>query len=118
MLDEQDIQKIKKIISERKKANEFYKINSKTYEKFLDMEEQAFSSNALSKKMKELIATGISIVINCESCMEWHIHKSIKSGATKEEILDAINIGIEMSGGPGTVSSRFALKILEYYKLI
>ena len=29
--------------------------------------------------------------------------------------VEAIEVGIEMGGGPATVSSRFALKVLEYY---
>ena len=63
-----------------------------------------------------MIALGISIVINCESCIEWHIKEALKSGASDKQILEAIEIGIEMGGGPATVSSRFALKVLEYYE--
>ena len=63
-----------------------------------------------------MIALGISIVINCESCIEWHIKKALKSGASDRQILEAIEVGIEMGGGPATVSSRFALKVLDYYE--
>ena len=34
---------------------------------------------------------------------------------TQEQIIEAIGVGIEMGGGPATVSSRFAMKVLEYY---
>jgi AhpD family alkylhydroperoxidase len=81
------------------------------------MEAAAFADRALSKIYKELIALGISLVLNCQSCLEWHIHQALKSGASKEQILEAIEVGIEMGGGPATVSSRFALKVLEYYAL-
>ncbi len=47
--------------------------------------------------------------------MEWHIKEALRSGASERQILETIEIGIEMGGGPATVSSRFALKILEYY---
>ncbi|MFW9784966.1 MAG: carboxymuconolactone decarboxylase family protein, partial [Candidatus Heimdallarchaeota archaeon] len=59
----------------------------------------------------------ISVVINCESCMEWHIAEALKSGATEDQIIEAIEVAIEMGGGPATVTSRFALKVLEYYKM-
>lgn len=118
MLDDQDKEKIRKIIQERKESDKFYSKNSETYKKFVEMEQATYSSGVLDKKIKELIATGISVVINCESCMEWHIHEAIKSGATKEELIEAIDVGVEMSGGPGTVSSRFALKVLEYYNVL
>ena len=77
------------------------------------MEEAAFSDGALSKKNKELIAVGISLVINCESCMQWHMEQAVESGASKEEVLESIEVGIEMGGGPATVSARFALEVME-----
>lgn len=80
------------------------------------MEQKTYKDGDLSKKQKELIAIGISVVINCESCMEWHIKQAIDDGATDGEIIEAIEVGIEMSGGPGTVSARFAMNVLEYYK--
>jgi alkylhydroperoxidase/carboxymuconolactone decarboxylase family protein YurZ len=48
--------------------------------------------------------------------MEWHIKQALNDGALQEEIIEAIEVGIEMSGGPGTVAARFALSVLEYYK--
>ena len=115
MLNENDINKIQKIIRDRKSSHNVLTKNSSVYNEFLKMEEAAFKSGNLDKKYKELIATGISIAINCESCMEWHINEALKSGATYEEVMETVGVGIEMGGGPATVSSRFALKVLEYY---
>jgi AhpD family alkylhydroperoxidase len=77
------------------------------------MERAAFSDGALPKKVKELIATGISVVINCESCMQWHIEQAKEAGATKREVLEALEVGMEMGGGPATVSARFALEVMD-----
>ncbi|MFW9923837.1 MAG: carboxymuconolactone decarboxylase family protein [Candidatus Thorarchaeota archaeon] len=116
ILTEEDVNKIEKIISDRKLSHSYLITNnSDVYKKFILMEESTYSEGSLEKKVKELIAIGISIVINCESCLEWHIHEALKAQANKEQILEAIGVGIEMSGGPGTVSSRFAIKVLEYY---
>ena len=113
----EDREKIEKIVQDRKIANEtFLSKGSKVYKSFLDLERKTFSDGNLKKMHKELIAIGISIVINCESCLEWHIKEALKSGASEEQILEAIEVGIEMGGGPATVSSRFALKVLEYYR--
>jgi AhpD family alkylhydroperoxidase len=87
--------------------------DSKAYKAFLQMEEAAFSDGALSKKQKELIAIGISVRINCESCMQWHIEQAAASGASYIEVLEAVGVGIEMGGGPATVSARFALQVME-----
>ena len=88
-------------------------LKSKVYERFLEMEKAAFGEGKVPKKYKELIAVGISVVIDCESCMQWHIEQAAKAGASQQEVLEAVEIGIEMSGGPGTVSARFALDVME-----
>ncbi|MHA1931386.1 MAG: carboxymuconolactone decarboxylase family protein [Promethearchaeota archaeon] len=116
-MDQKDKEKIERIISGRKEAHDFLlNKKSKVYQSFLELERNTFKDNYLSKMNKELIALGISAVINCESCMEWHINEALNSGASEEQILEAIEVAIEMGGGPATVSSRFALKVLEYYK--
>ena len=111
-----DKNKIEQIVKTRKKAHAYYLKNSKVYQAFVDMEQKTYQDGNLSKKQKELIAIGISVVINCESCMEWHIKQAIDDEATELEIIEAIEVGIEMSGGPGTTSARFAMNVLEYYK--
>ena len=106
--------KLKEITQRRKRAHQkLVSAHSKVYKAFLAMEEEAFSDGELAKKHKELIAVGISVVINCESCMQWHIEQSVQAGANEKEVLEAIEVGIEMGGGPATVSARFALEVME-----
>lgn len=106
--------KIEEITLKRKKAHKnLLDLNSKTYSAFLEMEKATYSDGMLSKKIKELIAVGISVVINCESCMEWHIKEAAHCGATKEEVLEALEVGMEMGGGPATAYARFALEVME-----
>ena len=105
---------IEDIRKKRKQAHtKLLSLKSKVYEKFLQMEKAAYADGALKKKEKELIATGIEVVVNCKSCMEWHITEAAKSGATMREILEAIEVGIEFGGGAATVSTRFALEVLD-----
>jgi AhpD family alkylhydroperoxidase len=77
------------------------------------MEAAAFSDGALTKKIKELIAIGIFIRIDCESCMQRHIEQAAANSATHDEVLEAVEVGIEMGGGPATVSACFALNVME-----
>ncbi|MHA2366153.1 MAG: carboxymuconolactone decarboxylase family protein [Candidatus Hodarchaeales archaeon] len=115
-MDIKDIEKIEKVIRDRKETHKkFIDKGSKAYKSFLDLEKEAFSEGILGKKNKELIALGISLVINCESCIEWHTKEAINSGASEDEIFETMEVSFELGGGPATVSSRFALKVLEYY---
>jgi len=88
-------------------------LKSRVYQAFLELEKAAFSDGALPGKIKELIVLGISVVVNCESCMQWHIDQAAKAGASMEEVLEAVEVGIEMGGGPATVSARFALEVMK-----
>ncbi len=114
-MENSEKEKIEQLIKARKKAHSFYSKKSRVYRSFVDMEQNTYKDGKLSKKQKELIAIGISVVINCESCMEWHIKQALNEGATRDEIIESVEVGIEMSGGPGTVSARFAMNVLEYY---
>lgn len=111
-----DKDRIEQLVKTRKKAHAYYAKKSKVYRSFVEMEQNTYSDGQLSKKQKELIAIGISVVINCESCMEWHIKQALDDGAGEKEIIEAIEVGIEMSGGPGTASARFAMNVLEVYQ--
>jgi len=106
--------KIDEISRRRKEAHAQLKsLGSKVYDAFLLMERAAFADGALPKKTKELIAIGISVKSDCESCVQWHIDQAAAAGATMREVLEAVEVGIEMGGGPATVTARFALEVME-----
>ncbi len=107
-------EKIDHIRRIRKTANQYFLKRSEVYRKFLDLEAAAFKDGALGKKEKELIAIGISIINNCESCLEWHIREALEASATETQIIEAIGVALEMGIGPTTVAARFAAAVLEY----
>src|SRR5664279_2564410 len=108
------MEKLEELTARRKAAHaRLVALRSKVYAGFLAMEKAAYTDGALPKKQKELIAVGISVVKVCESCMQWHIEQAAASGASFDELLEAIEVEIEMGGGPATVSARFALEALD-----
>ncbi|HYL99385.1 MAG TPA: carboxymuconolactone decarboxylase family protein [Blastocatellia bacterium] len=46
----------------------------------------------LDTKTQELISIAASLVAKCQGCIEGHIKKALSSGATREEISEAISI--------------------------
>lgn len=106
--------RIDDLIQRRKKAHQrLLELDSSVYAAFLDLERATYRDGALSTRHKELIATGISVVINCESCMQWHVAQAARSGATEREVLEAVEVAIEMAGGPATAHARLALEVME-----
>jgi AhpD family alkylhydroperoxidase len=110
-----DKEKIERIVKTRKQANAYFSKKSSVFRLFCEMEDKTYEEGSLSVKQKRLIAIGIAVAINCESCMEWSIKQALDNGATEEEIIEAIEIAIEMRGGPATSYSRFAMNVIRYY---
>jgi len=105
---------LEEITARRKRAHaKFVALKSDVYRGFLEMERAAYADGALPKKQKELIALGISVVTDCESCMQWHIEQAAAAGASFEEIFEAVEVAMEMGGGRATVSARFALEVID-----
>lgn len=108
------VDKMDEICEKRREANRrFHALKSRVYDAFLEMEKATYTNGALSKQTKELIAVGISVQVNCESCMQWHIEQAAAAGASLRQILEAVEVAIEMGGGPATVAARFALDVMQ-----
>lgn len=59
---------------------------------------EVFKNGALSSKEKELIALALSCTLKCEKCLTHHAEEAKKYGATPEEILEAIEVAMYITG--------------------
>ena len=66
----------------------------KIYFKFY---EETYRKTAIDRKTKELIAIAASLASHCKGCLEGHIKKALKYGATKEELSETIAITMGVS---------------------
>ncbi len=55
---------------------------------------ETYKTSALDRKTKELVAIGASLTAKCQGCIEGHLRKALKYGATREEISEAIAIAM------------------------
>lgn len=53
----------------------------------------------MNEKIRELIAVGASITANCQPCLQIHVDKALKSGADRQEVSAAIEIGHRVRKG-------------------
>ena len=112
-MSDSDTERIEQIRRARKNGHAFFADRSAVYLKFVELEQAAFADGALSRREKELIAIGISVVNGCEPCLEWHIPQALAAGACEDQVVEAIGVAMEMGIGPTTVTSRFAATVLE-----
>jgi AhpD family alkylhydroperoxidase len=60
----------------------------------------------LDKKTIELIATAVSICLDCSPCTDFHITEALTCGATSQEINKVFKIVMAVSAGKRKVFSR------------
>ena len=66
---------------------------------------------AISTKNKELMGFVIGIVQRCDDCITTHCDAAIKTGATMDEIKEAIQIALLMGGGPEYMYGGHAIEV-------
>ena len=59
--------------------------------------EETYKKSNIDRKTKELIAIAASLASHCKGCLEGHIKKALKYGATKEELSETIAITMGVS---------------------
>jgi AhpD family alkylhydroperoxidase len=69
------------------------------YRAWLEFDKKAFEAGALDKKTKELIALGIAHVTQCPWCIDAHVRKAEKAGATEQELAEVIFVAMAMASG-------------------
>jgi AhpD family alkylhydroperoxidase len=71
------------------------------------------SDGALPAKTKILMALAVVASKQCERCVVMQMQSALKSGATKEEIMETMDVIFITSGAPAVAACRDALKMLK-----
>ncbi len=58
-----------------------------------------FADGALSAKIKQIIAVAVAHVTQCPYCINGHTKAALRTGATAEELMEAIWVAAEMRAG-------------------
>ena len=83
---------------------------------FMNLHAAALKDQALSAKVKELIALAIGISVRCNGCISIHVNDALKAGASREEIMETIGVAVMMGGGPSVVYGTEAMEALNQYQ--
>jgi AhpD family alkylhydroperoxidase len=73
------------------------------YKAYAQLHGAVLGPGALSTSTKELIALAIAVTRECDGCIAAHADGAARSGATADEVAEAIGVAILMNGGPATV---------------
>ena len=72
----------------------------KVSEAFGKLFQASFVEGALPLKIKELIAMCMSLAVNCPECSKGHAEEALKTGATEDEVAEALAVALIFVGGP------------------
>lgn len=89
------------------------KMKPDTAAAFVTFDQQVFKEGALSTKAKELIAVGAAHATRCPYCIEAHVDRALKAGASDEEIAEAVFVGVSLNAGAAFAHSFFAMNRLK-----
>lgn len=82
---------------------------------FARLRKKGVDEGALSAKVKELMALAVSIAVHCEGCVVYHVHDAIAAGATRQELLETLGVGLMMAGGPGSIYVAYAMDAIDQF---
>ncbi len=78
---------------------------------YADWNRKVFEPGLLGKKTKELIAIACTYMTRCPWCIEDHAKIAMKTGATKEEIAEVIQIAMTLSSSAPIAYRNIALDV-------
>lgn len=88
-------------------------MNPELFEHYKKCDDGIQEDGALSAKVKVLMSLAVMASQRCEPCCESQMRSALNHGATKEEIMETMNVIFITSGAPGVATCKRALKLIE-----
>lgn len=71
------------------------------------------AGGALDVKSKELLGLVASLVLRCDDCVSYHIGQAVEVGASRDEIIETMSVGLTVGGTIVIPHMRRALEFLD-----
>lgn len=81
--------------------------------RFFNLDSNTYKEGALDTKTKELLGLVASSVLRCNDCIDYHLEQCAKTGTTKAEMIDAMNVALVVGGSIVIPHFRHAIETLE-----
>ena len=91
------------------RVGEISKLSPDTVKGYTALSSAGAKTGHLDPKTRELIALAVAITLRCDGCISVHTAAARKLGATKEEVAEALGVGISVNAGAALVYSSRTL---------
>ncbi|NDV82273.1 carboxymuconolactone decarboxylase family protein [Bacteroides sp. 51] len=109
---------MKNFNKERNDLNQTMADNDAFFKLFGELDDSVYKEGAIPKKYKELTGLSISVLSRCEECILYHLQGCISVNADKQEIIEAIKMGVIGGGSITYPSARFAFKTMKELEIL
>ena len=72
--------------------------NNKIVKRIFNLDTNAFAEGALSKKTKELLGLGNSLVLRCDDCVKYHLEACSELEVSTDELVEAMSVSLLVGG--------------------
>lgn len=93
--------------------NKIFDLDHLGIKRFFNLDTNTYKDGALPTQTKELLGLVASTVLRCNDCIDYHLEQCAKSGSTREEIVDALNVALVVGGSIVIPHLRHAVATLE-----
>jgi AhpD family alkylhydroperoxidase len=104
----QEFRKTREVMNEK-----IMDLDHRGIKRFFNLDHNTYQDGALPAQTKELLGLVASAVLRCNDCIDYHLEQCAKTGSTKEEIIDALNIALTVGGSIVIPHLRHAVETLE-----
>jgi len=89
--------------------------NNKIIKRIFNLDTNAYMEGVLSKKTKELLGLGNSLVLRCDDCVRYHLEECHKLGLSREEVVEGMSISLLIGG---TIVIPHLRRAFEYWEAL
>lgn len=72
--------------------------NNLVVNRFFALDTRAYEKGALDVRTKELLGLVSSLVLRCDDCVTYHLVRCAEEGLARDEIFEAMSIGLIVGG--------------------
>jgi len=83
--------------------------NPKIMEAAKSLGEAGAAHGALDDKTRELISLAVAVTTRCETCIAVHAKAAVAAGASREQLLEAMAVAVNLNTGAAMVYASHAL---------
>ncbi|GIW45994.1 MAG: hypothetical protein KatS3mg077_3276 [Candidatus Binatia bacterium] len=98
---------------ESRRLRQLRELKPEMFRGFVDFERVVFQDGELPLKTKELIAVAVAHVTQCPYCIDVHVKRAKKAGASTGEVAEAIFVAMTLRAGGSFAHAAIALRAAE-----